>query len=70
MAANCVSVVACRAPNTQHTHTQRAPQYELEAGVAIGIVLCLLYFAFTYARVNMTVGGACFSGLPCLGLLA
>lgn len=27
-------------------------QFELEAGVAIGIVLCVLYFAYVYARVS------------------
>jgi MFS superfamily sulfate permease-like transporter len=32
-------------------------QFELEMGVAVGIVLCLVYFAVTYARVNMTVRG-------------
>jgi hypothetical protein len=31
-------------------------QFELEMGVLVGIVLCLAYFAVTYARTNMTVG--------------
>jgi len=38
-------------------------QFELEMGVAVGIVLCLMFFAFTYARVNMTVSGGCLAGL-------
>jgi SulP family sulfate permease len=33
-------------------------QFELEAGVAIGVLLCTLCFAFTYAKVR-AVGCTC-----------
>lgn len=58
---SCLLITPTQPPTTKSLRLTAllAPlQYELEAGVAIGIVLCLLYFAFTYARVNMTVGDA------------
>lgn len=49
-----LSILALAHPFHTTQRTQNT-QFELEMGVAIGIALCLLYFAATYARMNMTV---------------